>query len=238
MQHEEHPVADPPPFFSSFDEAWAAFAAGGVLTPMTAWRLRLTAGRAQFLSLQAPLYETPVADLFDDLRTELAGIGGLAPFTRDMLHISLRGVGFQVIARKRPDDVTREDVGRVSKRVASLLRGSRPIAIEAGPINVFHDALILEVHDGGALLDLRRRLAEAVDDSFGIGDAQYLPHVTVAMFADPLAAAPMLLDRLPPLRNRPRAAISIRRIELARWWFTGEDTDLPERDPVRTYTLR
>jgi 2'-5' RNA ligase len=227
-----------PPLFASFDEAWRWFADGGELTPMTEWRQRLTAGRAQLLSFQVPLAESPVGDAVDELRDDLAAIDGLALFEREMLHISLRGVGFQVIAKKRSDDVTREDVGRIAKRAASLLRGAKPVAIEAGPLNVFQDALVLEVRDGGALGDLRRRLTETVGDAFGIGDAQYLPHITIAMFDDPAAAAPILRARLPSLRQRSHTAATIKRVELARWWFTGEDSGFPERDPVRTYPLR
>jgi 2'-5' RNA ligase len=227
-----------PPLFTSFEEVWRWFAAGGQLTPMTQWRERLTAGRAQFLSFQVPLAETPVADEVAELQSTLSDIDGLALFEREMLHVSLRGVGFQVIAKKRLDDISREDVGRITKRAASLLRGAKPVAIDVGPLNVFHDALILEVHDSGALGDLRRRLAETVDDAFGVGDAQYLPHVTIAMFADPVAAAPALRERLPSLRQRPHAAATIKRIELARWWFTGAETDFPERDPIRAYPLR
>lgn len=230
-------MSDTRPLFSSFDEAWRAFETGYALTPMTEWRERLTAGRAQFLSFQAPLVELPVADAIEEWMDDLADIDGLRLFERDMLHISLRGVGFQVIAKKRPDDVTREDIGRASLRAAAQLRGAKPIKIEVGPLNVFPDALILEVHDGGALGALRARLEVAADDAFGIADAQYLPHVTIAMFDDPACAA-ALRKRLPLLRVRPPVPATIKRIELARWWFTGAETEFPERDTVRAYPLR
>ena len=102
-------MTEPRPFSSSFDEAWRSFEAGCALTPMTEWRERMTAGRAQFLSFQVPLAELPVADAVGELQDELADIDGLRLYEREMLHISLRRVGFQVIAKKRPDDVTRED---------------------------------------------------------------------------------------------------------------------------------
>ena len=226
-----------PSYFTSFDDAWRWFTGGGALTPMAEWRQQFTAGRGQLLSFQAPIADTPIADAIEDLQAELSDIHGLVMFEREMLHISLRGVGFQVIAKKRPDDVSRGDVGRITTQAAGLIRGAKPITIEAGPLNVFPSALILEVRDGGQLADLRRRLAATVDDAFGISDAQYLPHVTVAMFGDPSCAA-ALRERLPALRERPATHATIQRIELARWWFTGADTDLPERDPVRAYALR
>jgi 2'-5' RNA ligase len=227
---------DKRPLFTSFDDAWRWFVDDGALTSMEAWRERLTAGRGQLLSFQMPLDETSIADAVEELQDELADVAGLAMFEREMLHISLRGVGFQVIAKKRPDDVSREDIGRITQRAAKLLRGANPVAVEAGPVNVFPDALILEVHDGGALGLLRQRLAEDVDDAFGIEDGQYLPHITIAMFRDP-AIASALRGRLPKLRERAPAAATLNRAELARWWFTGA-AEFPERDPVRAYPLR
>ncbi len=224
-------------FSSSFDEAWRSFEAGCALTPMAEWRERMTAGRAQFLSFQVPLGELAIADAIEELHDELAGIDGLRLYEREMLHISLRRVGFQVIAKKRPDDVTREEVGRATQRGATLLRGAKPISIEVGPVNVFPGALFLEVRDGGALGEIRSRLADATDDLFGIPDAQFLPHVTIAMFGDPACAA-ALRQRLPLLRRRPPIAATIKGIELARWWFTGAETEFPERDTVRAYRLR
>ena len=229
---------DRPPFFTTFDEAWHWFTSGGALTSMEIWRERLTAGRAQLLSFQAPIGGTPIADAVEDLQDELSDIAGLAMFEREMLHISVRGVGFQVITKKRPDDVTREDVGRITKRASGQLRGVRAIETNVGPLNVFRDALILEVHDGGALGAVRQSLVDAPADTFGIADDQYLPHITIAMFEDPAAAAPALRARLPALRERPSIAAKITRIELARWWFTGHEAGIPERDPVRTYKLR
>ena len=227
-----------PPFFTTFDEAWRWFTSGGALTSMEMWRERLTAGRAQLLSFQVPIAQTPIADAVEDLQDELSEIPGLAMFDRDMLHISLRGVGFQVITKKRPDDVTREDVGRITKRALTQLRSAKAIVAEVGPVNVFNDALILEVHDAGALADIRRSLAETPDDTFGIADDQYLPHITIAMFEDPTAAAPALRAHLPALRERPSVAAKITRVELARWWFIGHEAVFPERDPVRTYKLK
>ena len=211
--------------------------AGGALTPMAEWRQNFTAGRGHLLSFQVPIAETPIADTIEDLQAELDEIDGLVMFEREMLHISLLGVGFQVIAKKRADDVSREDVGRITKQATRLVRGAKPFEIAVGPVNVFPGALILEVRDAGQLADLRQRLSATVDDAFGLANTQYLPHVTIAMFGDPSCAG-ALRDRLQALRDRPATQATIRRIELARWWFTGGDTDLPERDPVRSYPLR
>ena len=83
-------MSDTRPLFSSFDHAWGAFESGNDLTPMTEWRERLTAGRAQFLSFQAPLSELPVAEAIEEWMDELADIDGLRVFERHAAHLAPR----------------------------------------------------------------------------------------------------------------------------------------------------
>lgn len=230
-----------PPTFTSFDEAWRWFAGGGELTPMGAWRDRFTAGRAQLLSFQAPLAGLDAADAIIGVQEELYDTEAgphLRFFEPEMLHISLRAAGFQVIAASQPGDITREDAARVMRDAMKALRGHGPVRARLGPLNVFPDALVLEVHDDGRLAAVRDALGPLVADAFGLSAPEYLPHVTVAMFGSPEAAEP-LRRVLPALRERPPIELLLREVELARWWFTGLDGDaLPERDAVRTYALR
>lgn len=228
-----------PPLFTSFDDAWRWFAGGGELEPIAERRERFTHGRAQFLSFQAPLAGLPVAGEIEALQDQLTDVEGLELMPRDALHISVRGVGFQVIAKTRPDDVTREEVPRIAQRAAPAISSTAPVEVTLGPVNVFPDALVLEVHDGGRLGELRARLdALEQGDAFGLAPAQYLPHVTVAWFRDGSCAG-ALRRLLPPLRDRVLAPAQIRRVELARWWFTGDDpAEAPERETLRSYLLR
>lgn len=228
-----------PPVFSSFDEAWRWFLDGGEPIPLAEQRERFTRGRAQFLSFEAPLAGSPVADEAAALQDELAGMPELAPWPLDLLHISLRGVGWQVIEKLRPDEVLRQEVGSIAERAARSLRGLGPIDIAVGPLNVFPDALVLEVHEASGLAEARRRLEEAAGaDAFGHSVATYLPHVTIGTFRE-RAATPALRQMLTLLRDRPPVRVELRRLELARYWFTGLDpADDPERDAVRSYVLR
>lgn len=228
-----------PPIFTSFDDAWRWFAAGGELETIAERRERFTTGRAQFLAFQVALGDLPIAGEIETVQDELAGIDGLALMPRDALHISIRGVGFQVIARTRPDDVMREDVPRIAERAARALAGVSAIEAQIGPVNVFPDAVILEAHDGGRLRDLRASLdVIAPDDAFGFDHAQYLPHVTIAAFLD-ASVADVLRARIVALRDRPPRRATLTRVELARCWFVDDDiAATPERDIVRSYRLR
>ncbi len=226
------------PLFTSFGEAWAWFTGGGDIGSVDRWRDRFTGGRAQLLSFQVPLTDGAVVGAAMQMQDELADLDALVPFAADMLHITIRGVGFQVIEKAHPGDVLRQEVERAGQAAAKIIAGFAPIEVEIGPVNVFPDALVMEVHDGGRLGEVRRALGDLVDDAFGVTDAQYLPHSTVAMFRSG-DAAPALRERLPALRERAPIRAMIDRIDLARWWFTGiEAADLPEQEQVRSYRLR
>lgn len=227
------------PLFTSFEDAWRWFATGGALVPVEEQRARLAAGRAQLLAFQAPMTDPAVLALAAEVIDALDGVDGLLPLPGELLHCSLRGAGFQVIAKRRPDDVLRQEVPRIAERAGAALRGTAPAEVEVGPVNVFPDALVLEVQPGGALADVRRALAtSAGPDPLAAADDSYLPHVSLAFFADASCGEP-LRARLPALRSLPRVRTTVARVDFVRWWLTGaEAAETPERDLIRSYALR
>jgi len=230
-----------PPRFTSFDDAWRWFEGGGALVPLAEQRRSFVAGRAQLLAFHARITDPRVLGAAAGALDALDGVSGILPFDIDHLHVSLRAAGFQVIAPRRDDEITRQDAARIADRASMIARRTPPAAVEIGPPNIFPDALVLEVRDPPqALAALRRELAAAASrDAFGVGDGHYLPHVSIAFFESPDAAAP-LRERLPAVRAAfAPVALTLRRIELVRWWFTGDDDAAePELDVVREYALR
>ena len=201
------------------------------------WVEEFTRGRAQFLAFIVPAQS--LAACAGDLLERLDAADLLAPSIDEHLHVTLRGLGFQVIEKTRPDDVLRQDVGRIGEAAAVALRGAAPIELRAGPINVFPDALVLEVHPPEPLRELRTRIATAApgDDALSVTEETYLPHVTIATFAKREAGA-LLRERIAALRDEPPVAFDARRVEFVRHWFTGLDPDLSDRDVIRSYALR
>jgi 2'-5' RNA ligase len=227
--------------FRSFDEAWQAFVEGGELVTVEERRADFWQGRAQFLGFAAPLTSGDAVDLALDVQDALDGIEGLVLLPDDYFHITIRPIGFQVIERRNPDEVLRQEVPGISRRATPVMAGIGSLEVTVGPVNVFPDAVILEVHDDSALADVRERL-----DSVGVADAYdgqlddppYLPHVTIAQFHSRDAAGP-LRERLPEMRKLPPVRSRIREVGLVRSWMTGVDADEPpELESLRTYRLR
>jgi 2'-5' RNA ligase len=227
------------PLFVSFDDAWSWFASGGHLETLAARRERFTQGRAQFLSFQAPIISPDALALIETMRDTLSDLDGVVPVADEHLHISIRGAGFQVLQKHHPDEILRQDTGAVGERAARTLRGVKPIETTIGPINVFPDALVLEVHEHGELAAMRASLNEAVGDGDTlIDDAHYLPHVTIATFESPDVKG-VLRELLGGLRSALPASVTLRRIDFARWWFTGfDERESTELEVVRSYVLR
>lgn len=227
--------------FRSFDDAWQAFVEGGDVVTVEERRADFWRGRAQFLGFAAPLTSGDAVDLALDVQDALDGIDGVLLMPDDCFHITIRPIGFQVIERRNPDEVLREEVPGISKRAAPVMAATRPMEVTVGPVNVFPDAVILEVHDDGAFVDLRERLdAVGAADAYAgqLDDSPYLPHVTVVQFQSRDAAGP-LRERLPELRALSPVRIGIRDVALMRSWMTGVDADEPpELEALRTYRLR
>ena len=76
-------------------------------------------------------------------------------------------------------------------------------------------------------------------DAFGLDDGQYLPHITIGWF-ERADVADLLRARLASMRAEMNGVETlVRRIDLARWWFTGIDEGAaPELDVVRSYAMR
>jgi 2'-5' RNA ligase len=234
-------MSDRPPIFTTFDEAWMHFERGGALVDIEQQREHFVRGRAQFLALHVPVADMPVAGEIAAFQDQLADVDCLTLMPRDLLHISVRGIGFQVIAKSQPNDVLRQEVAGIAERAAKALKDAPALDVAIGPVNVFPDALILQVQPVEPMRDLLRRLNAALQgpDAFPYGADSFLPHVTIATFLDANAAAAALREALPPLRDQPPLDATISRIDFARWWFTGHDPAAwPELDLIRSYRLK
>jgi 2'-5' RNA ligase len=219
----------------TFASTWEAFLARDELVlaeDVSDW----ARGRAQSLGFSTRVEGASAREYIAGVIERIADIPGVEVFPDWYWHITIKGAGFQVIKRTHDDDVLREDVPKLAGRAKAIFDGTTAFDVQLGPASAFPEAVILEVHDEGAVRALNTHLLEEVD---GIGrypfdGATFLPHVSVARFTsgEGLAA---LKERLGELRNDgagPR--FQVRRIELVKVWVSE---DLPEIETLATYAL-
>lgn len=225
------------PEFASFDEAWRWFEREGeIVVADDTWADSWAHGRAQYLAFIARVEEPAIIDAVERTRQRLAPVAGVVPFTDDYLHVTLAGVGFQVLRPSRPDELTREQAMALGERVAPLFQRSAPVTFSLGAPNVLGEAIVLELHDEGRWEALRRSASELAGRPFA-GHA--LPHLSLARCVERPDRA-LLLATLRALRSEPlRIAFTVRRIELARAWLIGDfPREEPELKALRRYGLR
>lgn len=223
------------PRFATFDKASAWFEGGGELIAAAESAEALTRGRAQLLAFIVPVEAPAALDAVDALHDVVADLPGVQRQPDELLHITVRVAGFQVIAKRFEDELLPREVDGIAAAATKTLRASAPFRVTLGPGNVFPDALILEVHDGGELAALRERIASAA--RLAAETEPYLPHVTVATFRD-ASIAPALRERLAELRALAQVEMPVGRVDFVRAWFTGLEAEPPELDVVRSYVLR
>jgi hypothetical protein len=173
-------------FFSSFDEAWAAFLERDEpLEDFFAGFPEEEAYLTVWLTLPGPAVQAEATAV----QQGLAGIEGLRPNPTHWLHVSL-GPG-------REDDLD---------RVRERLRDFGSFNVAYGPATCFHEALVLEVHS-----DRMTDLARTIDPERDL--LLFLPHVSVAYVAGTPEPGPSR-EKLIQLRDRPPVRERISEVQL------------------------
>jgi len=223
-----------PELASSFEDAWARFQTGSIETgDATAdW----THGRAQLLIFLIRVEERDVRRYAAGIVERIAGIAGVEPVPEDLWHVTVKAAGFQVIKRSRDDDILREEVPRLGRQAGELLANQQAYEARIGLPNVFPDAVVLEVHDGGHTRELNAALAmhESLTTYPFDGD-RFLPHVTIAHLSSSEGLAE-IRSALAELRDGGHGpSFTVGRIDFVKAWLV-EGAD-PEFETIRGYRL-
>jgi 2'-5' RNA ligase len=226
-----------PDLSPEFDAAWQRFQQldslrtfGDTLEP------EFTRGRAIFLALLVRLEDAPAQDYVRHLQQRLDGIPGVELYPDFYWHITIKGVGFQVIKKTMPDDVLREHVPRIATQARKLFEREPAFEARLGPPTAFPEVIILEVHDGGRVRELNMRICEELPElpHQPFDGETFLPHVSIARFTSN-DGLPQLKEALASLRDEgPGPTVQVRRIEFVKVWLTEA---MPEFDTLATYPL-
>lgn len=222
---------------STFAEAWQQFLRLTTVESADQSRWRLARGRAMLIAFIAPLLDSPLAGEVEALQARLSDLACIEPYPRDLLHITVKLGGFQVVLQTMDDDIPRANLPAIADSAARVISTTPAFTAQVGPINAFPDAVFLEIEDHGQLKDLHLRLCEEVKGLhlYPTEVENYLPHISIARFRsqDDLS---QLKKRLAALRvERPRIGeIEIDSIDMARIIMA---TDPPEIQTLQTTYL-
>jgi hypothetical protein len=148
------------------------------------------------------------------------------------LHIMLQELGLVVDHGTRRPEITRERLEEFAQSAHAALAGATPFEIYVGGPNAFRDAVILEVHDGGVLSRLHKRLHELAAIPTASPYA-YLPHLTVAHF---IRDAPSygVVEAIEPWRDRLFGHMTVEAVDIV---LIDLDEIYPELEIYRSLEL-
>ena len=225
-----------PELASSFDDAWARFQAlDGLRLRGDTLEWEWSRGRAQWLTFLARVEDAGPRDYLRGLTERLAGIPGVETYPDWYWHVTIKGIGFQVIKRTRDDEVLRERVSSIVRAARDVIASRPAFEIQLRQPSGFPEVVFVEVHDRGAVRALNEALCNGLDvPRYPIDGAAFLPHISVARFESNEGLAE-LKATLGELRGGgPGPAFPVRRVELIRAWLTDE---MPEFETLSAYQL-
>ncbi len=226
-----------PKFESTFEAARAAFdRLQSLRLEDETTEYEFTRGRALYLAFLIRLEDAAARKYVASMIERVRDISSVESYPEDYWHMSVKGVGFQVIRRSLPDDVLREDVPRIASSAKSLLDGQRAFEAQFGVVAGFPEVVFVEVHDDGRIRGLNKLLTEGLPEvpRYPVDAGVFLPHVSIARFTSNDGLA-QLKERISTLRTEtPGPTTVVRRIELVRVWL-AEGTR--EFETLATYSL-
>jgi hypothetical protein len=223
---------------AEFHAAWEAFQQTDSLTLVgDTLEGQGAHGRAQYLALVVRIEDRPVVQYLSDIGARIRTIPGVQMYPGWYLHMTVKGVGFQVIKRTHDDDILRQDLPRLVIRAKDLITEQVAFHAQLGQINAFTEVVFVEVHDAGRVRALNTLLLNQLRGvaRYPFDGASFLPHISIARFTSSEGLLE-LKKALATLREEPLAAptLAVRRIEFIKAWLVEP---IPEFETLATYAL-
>jgi 2'-5' RNA ligase len=147
-----------------------------------------------------------------EFETEMAKIGLARLHPRSFLHITLQELGLVIDEPTARHHISRDRLDEFAGSAEAAIASATPFEIYVGGPNAFRDSIILEVHDGGVLSRLHKRLHELAAVPT-VSPYAFLPHVTVAHFVCD-APAFGIVEAIRPWRDRLFGHMTVEVVEI------------------------
>jgi RNA 2',3'-cyclic 3'-phosphodiesterase len=197
---------------AAYSLVWETFCAGSSTadgrhdTP--SWR----AHSGPFALCVVRLSVPTVQPALDRLRTDLQGVAGLRLHPDHFLHVTLQELGFVVDSPTHPDELTPARLEEFAQSAVGPAAAAPPFALRLGGVNSFEDAVFLEVHEAGRLLQIHEQLFDLAIVP-GRPAFPYLPHCTLGHY-DGTASVEAAVMAIAPWREAILGELVVEEIEI------------------------
>ena len=142
-----------------------------------------TKGRNQYLTFHVRIRDEELIERIVEIQNRLSTISCVAPFPKDYLHISVAGLGFLTESEEYEDDISIENLQRIINQSKEVLQTFSKFDVVFSKLNIFPDVVFVEVHDGGKIEEIFRRL-QAIPEigKRKFGYPSFLPHISIMHF--------------------------------------------------------
>ncbi len=142
-----------------------------------------TKGRNQYLTFHVRIRDEELIEKIVEIQSRLSTISCVAPFPKDYFHISVMGLGFLAKSEEYEDDILVENLQRIINQAKEVLQPFSKFDVFLSKLNIFPDVVFVEVHDGGKIEEIHRRL-QAIPEirKRKFGYSSFLPHISIMHF--------------------------------------------------------
>ncbi len=173
-----------------------------------------TKGRNQYLTFVIRIRDEELIGKIAEIQSKLSTISCAAPFPEDYFHISVVGLGFLADSEEYEDDILRGNLQRIINQAKEALRPLNRFDVFLSKLNIFPDVVFVEVHDGGKIGDISRRLRAIPEIGRRKFDyPSFLPHISIMHFQESTNFTKLIED-LEKLRDTELGKMTVHSIEL------------------------
>ena len=194
-----------------------------------------TKGRKQYLTFHVRIKDEKLIEKIVEIQSRLSTVSCVAPFPKDYFHISVAGLGFLTKSEEYEDDILIENLQRIINRAREVLQLFSKFDALLSRLNIFPDVVFVEVHDGGRIEEIFRRL-QAVPEirKRKFGYPSFLPHISIMHFQKNEDFS-SLISCLEELRGTEFGKMTVNSIELVNAHLFKK---YPKLNTIHTFEFR
>lgn len=193
-----------------------------------------TKGRNQYLTFVVRIRDEELVGKIAEIQSELSTISYVAPFPKGYFHISVAGLGFLTKSIEYDDDISVENLKRIINQTKEALQPFSRFDVFLSKLNIFPDVVFVEVHDGGKIGKISKRLQEIPEIGKRSFDfPSFLPHISIMHFLDNKDLTKLIV-RLEKMRDTEFGRMSVHSIELVNAHLSKR---YPKLNTIHTFEL-